>query len=975
MGIPLNGGEIPQGQLSHKDDRSHAELSILKDNSNLIVNGTYKMSYFTRHEFVSDPQVIHTSGINDVLTLTAISSNEFSSDVKSDLYPSHEIKYDFDKIVCGDTAQTPRPGIITERYDPYNQIRCKFDFIGCKVRLFEITGKEYVSVTKFNDTTVVATIAGNRPNIITSNQITYEFSFATMTHPEGQMTIDITYNNEVSTRKLLYYLDQTPDGVIPANYLSDKKGTAVYNPELDAFVFMGFRDVGSELIGTFSSPIRDNFSIGRGNIKYIVDTSSYQDFSVFTGSNIFQVNIPGGAFGDVRPDVVFKGDARWININESLTRTVFTKNINGFSVGRNVDKLLCDSQETNHVTKTYINDVLLLNSGFSFYYIDHRYQSLSRSVITPCANMYMEAIDLCTIIFEKSGAFTSTAPIQLSNIFVTGLNIGSTPNAFKISNTVLRCLIGYFDARNLLISKTLVDQTLFERDLSIVQIEGATLLDSLQFKNTPAVGAGTKTLLAYDEDLKVVQGGDVDLTMTLVDDPDTMAPLTTGLYNNFEETAPDDLPIDNRGTALVLLSDSAGMQLWANAQTNQLYLRTNTGVLGSLTYSNWDRLLNIDDVETATTIIAKLSAVAVEGDKLPNSAIQVFPVNLDVFVFDGISGEMDIDTDAEPTENSVKFVNSGDLFTYLENFQTTASFLPTFVKTDDTNNESFRKMKFRNSAFYSCVTSGASTRLYISKDGRFFLPAGTTGNGQFYDFDVSETGTIILVDRTNSSDGIERSVNGGATFTTIDVTPLVLELTGIVSMGGGRWVACCRLGEIIYSVDDGVSWASSTVTGTYTFQGLCFADGLILAASDTGIDRMHVSTDFGVTFTAYNHGTDKLFRDVEKFDGRLVVSRAGQFATGYLSVSDDGGATWTNKLVPVNSSQQLSGISVIGDYLYLYGAGGFIMRTNDLETTEVITSGTTNTVSCMALGQVNQIPVIMYGCDTGTNDRVFSTQI
>ena len=50
-----------------------------------------------------------------------------------------------------------------------------------------------------------------------------------------------------------------------------------------------------------------------------------------------------------------------------------------------------------------------------------------------------------------------------------------------------------------------------------------------------------------------------------------------------------------------------------------------------------------------------------------------------------------------------------------------------------------------------------------------------------------------------------------------------------------------------------------------------------------------------------------------------------------------------------------------------------MIRTKDLQTYETVDSGTTNKISAMATTIIDGKPVIMYACDTGSGDRIFST--
>jgi|GEM_PF-1651041 len=364
------------------------------------------------------------------------------------------------------------------------------------------------------------------------------------------------------------------------------------------------------------------------------------------------------------------------------------------------------------------------------------------------------------------------------------------------------------------------------------------------------------------------------------------------------------------------------------------------------------------------------------------SGADVQDFNPDQFEINDSSGEFQVLLDSDPTEDSLRFINSGDLYTYLLSFTSYNALAPgyntTLTQTTDTRNGSFRKVLGRNGYFYAIYSAGATDRFFISKDGLVFVTAGTTGTLDFSDFDISDTGTIILVARDGGTGNIRRSIDGGMTFSTI-TSPGSYELTSVISIGAGKWASCARTGEVIYSSDDGATWVAGTVTapaaGSYSFQGIGFSNGDTYIFADDEEDRFQISTDFGAIYTAKNIPFTKEWRRSVYFLGNIVVFRGGSYTSGYIAISSDRGDTWVEKLVPTDSAQELSGINIIGKWLYLYGSDGYVIRTDDLDTYEVITSVTTNKISGMATTNINGYPVIMAVTDTGTNDRIFSTAL
>ncbi|GAB2994022.1 hypothetical protein GCM10027284_09010 [Cyclobacterium sediminis] len=378
--------------------------------------------------------------------------------------------------------------------------------------------------------------------------------------------------------------------------------------------------------------------------------------------------------------------------------------------------------------------------------------------------------------------------------------------------------------------------------------------------------------------------------------------------------------------------------------------------------------------DTGAMIVDKLAAIEDEEDKLPSSALQGTGLNSLQFEKNKDIDAWEIMRDATPTKGSMKFLASADLFKYEASaIQGRKPRAFTFSETADTKEVSFRKIIGRRGCFYAISSNGTGNRFYVSQDGKLFIEGGATGSLEYYGMDISDQGTIILVARSGGPGNIRRSTDGGITFSTI-TAPGTYTLTSVKHIALGKWVACARSGEALYSTDDGASWTAATADGANDHMGIDYSDGQVVMVSQDGTDRVQLSDDFGVTYTATSPPTNRIFHGVTFFKGKIILRRGGVSSAGYITVSEDKGTTWSEKLTPDDPDQETSGMSVIGDYLYLYGADGFILRTSDLESYETLTPVTANKIAAMGWTIMNGFPVAMFGCDTGDDeDRVFST--
>lgn len=385
--------------------------------------------------------------------------------------------------------------------------------------------------------------------------------------------------------------------------------------------------------------------------------------------------------------------------------------------------------------------------------------------------------------------------------------------------------------------------------------------------------------------------------------------------------------------------------------------------------------------DTPAEIVTKLSSITEEAEKLPNTAIQGSGINGNQLGVDAQTGALYVKTDEEPTENSDKFISSGDLFAYEQanprGGALTPGFLTTLAATADTFNGSIRRIVGRNGVFYACNSNVGNNRLHVSLDGRVFFLGGDTSSLSYYALDVAPHGTIILGGRGGGPDNVRRSTNGGGSFDTITL-PASIEITGIVYIGAGRWALCARTGDdsgnvAAWSENDGASWTMASTDGTNAMEDIAAANGLVFMVSNNGTNRFQLSTDGAETFTAKPVSPNEFFTRCCFFNNHLVLMRSGTGLKPHIVVSGDQGDTWEGRLDADASGNDLKGMAIIGDWLYLFGASGYIIRTKDLSTKDLIPAPTANTIVAMGWTYIDGKAVIMAACENGTNNRILST--
>jgi hypothetical protein len=499
-------------------ETTHAEAKSIKDASELVKGVRYLITdYQTIHVIPNSGGVINTSPTIEPILVTAISDNEFSHDAKSLLYPSHEIKYDFDLNLAEDGV-TQRPGLIYKRFDPELNVSVMADYLGIVSRRCLIESKNYNPGVKVDDSNVTVTINSNTPSL--GNRSRYEVSFETMIHPSGQMTLTLQYNNGTIVKPLKYHLGQTPTGTLPANYLSEKKGTIIFNPILDAFVSMFYVDIGANLVGQYLAISSTGYSVN--GISFEVNANDFQDSPIFDfNEDIRDIEINGNIDNSANsryyhPNTIFKSTARNVKIKDFIVGATFTKPVIKLNCGGNIVNALFDARMDDAQIDVLFQSSYLMPEVGSFASLRYRFNIVTNSIIRPTYSVRMNERFEDSIILPASGASNTVINgiIGQTNIFYAGIPISIGSN-FYINQGLFRCQIGYFDARGFTINKSLNDITIYEREkLEPTNILGYTEVDGLKIIEVEDTPTGEVKVLGRDENGFVVEA-DFDGYVTL----------------------------------------------------------------------------------------------------------------------------------------------------------------------------------------------------------------------------------------------------------------------------------------------------------------------------------------------------------------------------------------------------------------------------------------------------------------------------
>jgi len=237
-----------------------------------------------------------------------------------------------------------------------------------------------------------------------------------------------------------------------------------------------------------------------------------------------------------------------------------------------------------------------------------------------------------------------------------------------------------------------------------------------------------------------------------------------------------------------------------------------------------------------------------------------------------------------------------------------------------------------SSAGWIRIASSADGMKWAAIDGSWMGNAGlytSTDGGLTWTLRIQK----IFNDVASSSDGmtlvgvqqgskIDVSTDGGATWTARGSTGWWQNVT--MSADGAKIAVAAYGGYIYVSTDRGVTWTSRG-SNKYWLGIASSADGETIAAIN---DRVYLSKNGGVTWVATGPATTG--------PGVIAVSANGQImatasSAGYISISTDGGATWSNRDV-VRSWQKIA-MSADGSKMAATVYNGQVYTSDDTGTT------------------------------------------
>lgn len=359
------------------------------------------------------------------------------------------------------------------------------------------------------------------------------------------------------------------------------------------------------------------------------------------------------------------------------------------------------------------------------------------------------------------------------------------------------------------------------------------------------------------------------------------------------------------------------------------------------------------------------------------------PIDPDQLGIDAQTGALIIKTDEEPTEDSPRFVTSGQLHAF-EAANPRGGALPALVSKYipgldpvfakvSSPDLSFRRLVSRDGLILGIASSGSTQRVIRSVDGVNFRLV-TTPNINLWGLHIASHGTAIATGSNGQPDNILRSEDKGLTWTAITLPSSnpVYSVTWL----DGYWIAPSRGGGKVYiSDDDGLTWTEEDLHQDNNYNDVIAIDNVLIVIGENGTEKIGRSTDYGDSWAAVSAVPSRFYTRGVVFKGKVVIMHGGVDAADRLIVSSDKGATFTSAFPTPDNDLQLIGLCPIGDFLFLVGAGGQMWKTTDLVNFDEVASGTENNISGIALTMIHGFSVINTIASSGDGDRITTNLI
>jgi hypothetical protein len=192
---------------------------------------------------------------------------------------------------------------------------------------------------------------------------------------------------------------------------------------------------------------------------------------------------------------------------------------------------------------------------------------------------------------------------------------------------------------------------------------------------------------------------------------------------------------------------------------------------------------------------------------------------------------------------------------------------------------------------------------------------------------VSEGNGVLIAVGYGSSDHVARSTDYGKTWTSI------LTSSGFWSdatYDNSVWIIVGQAGKMLRSTDEGLTWSSFTVAGSNNWIEVNGQDGVFVAVSWAGTNRIKYSVNGGVTWLSSVANT-YLYSSVCPGGGAWVALTSD----GHVSVSTDGAVNFTSYSLPENNpwygldygAGRFAAVSTTGTHRAMYSANGGVSWT------------------------------------------------
>lgn len=382
-----------------QQEKTYDELIALVNNNKLIPGCKYVLSDYTTKYKQPGSNVIKESTVIEKLVLTAISTNQFSTECSSLSYPQDIVYYDINSKLCEDNI-TPRKGFILRRNDTVLKINVPNDWRNILWARYSVDPDNYYidsTLTPYSIWTSGAAVKGklykntngiclavnnNIPTSDTDSNVfrsivaldSYIFTgitnMAVLKTGSGIVSLkSSTVYNEYPTFKALFqnvYIGDSLIVTLTNNVFLSANANASRNVTLGMLCYNNtFKaacanvQVGNNFIGNILLNLFNNNIIGNAfNLNFINGSFTNNIIGNVCSNNIIGTNVTSGAFSNniignaVNYNTILLSTTMNFSYNR-LDNSIYMNNIFG---GKFLDNIISSTFSTNTIESDFINN-------------------------------------------------------------------------------------------------------------------------------------------------------------------------------------------------------------------------------------------------------------------------------------------------------------------------------------------------------------------------------------------------------------------------------------------------------------------------------------------------------------------------------------------------------------------------------------------------------------------------------------------